>query len=195
MGKTKAGYTGGEIRIIGGRFRSRRVRVLNAPGLRPTSDRMRETVFNWLQHDIAGARCLDLFAGSGALGFEAASRGASEVVMVEQDVRIVTHLNSQSKVLGADNVKIIQEDALRYLAQPEKLAFDIIFLDPPFRTPLLGAVMQRLANSVWLCERTRIYVEQEKETAAIDLPPPFAWYKEKLAGQCAYRLAHCEHSL
>ncbi|TPW17985.1 MAG: methyltransferase, partial [Halothiobacillaceae bacterium] len=122
--------TRNSLRIIGGTWRSRRLEFPTVEQLRPTPDRVRETLFNWLQHRIGGARCLDLFAGSGALGFEALSRGANEVVFVEIDPAAVQALRANAQRLQADNAQIIHEEALRYLAKPAD-PFDIIFLDPP----------------------------------------------------------------
>ena len=132
--KTESHAAGGRnsVRIIGGGWRGRRITFPDVPGLRPTPDRVRETLFNWLQHDIAGARCLDLFAGSGALGLEALSRGAKELVFVEQSVAASRALQEQLARLGAERrSQVVEMGAARYLrgAAP---AFDIVFLDPPF---------------------------------------------------------------
>src|SRR5580765_3370760 len=122
----------GALRIVGGKYRSRMLRVPARPGLRPTPDRVRETLFNWLGQWLDGLACLDLFAGSGALGFEAASRGAARVVMVESDRAAFAALEATRERIGARAVELVQGDALRYLAQGGE-RFDVVFLDPPFR--------------------------------------------------------------
>ena len=121
-----------EVRIIGGQWRRTRLKVLDKPGLRPTPDRVRETLFNWLGQDLRGLRCLDAFAGSGALGFEAASRGAVEVLMLELDPGLATHLRSQAQRLQASQVRVQTGDALAGLRQASAGAWDVVFLDPPF---------------------------------------------------------------
>lgn len=146
----------GRVRIVGGSLRSRLIDVPGRPGLRPTPDRVRETLFNWLGQELDGLACLDLFAGSGALGFEAASRGAARVVMVESDPVAVASLRENRDRLAASRVAIVRSDALSFLdGKPE--IFDVVFLDPPFRQNLLPAVSARLAS--WLSRETRIYVE------------------------------------
>lgn len=120
-----------EVRIIGGTWRSRRIRFADRPGLRPTPDRVRETLFNWLGQDLEGQDCLDLFAGSGALGFEAASRGARRVVMVERDAAAVRALQSSHELLGGDAVEVVRADALEFIKH-HRGRYDVVFLDPPF---------------------------------------------------------------
>lgn len=148
--------TPGKVRIIAGSWRNSRLDVAELPGLRPTPERVRETLFNWLQPRLSGSRCLDLFAGSGALGFEAASRGAGSVVMVERDPTLIRRLNETKSRLRADSVAVVQADALSWLrvAQPP---FDIVFVDPPFAQDLwqqvLPALLPMLANDA------RIHVE------------------------------------
>ncbi len=144
------------VRIIGGVWRSRVIAFPNLPGLRPTPDRVRETLFNWLGQRLDGQRCLDLFAGSGALGFEAASRGAAEVVMVERDARVLSRLREQATRLGADRVRIVAADGLDYLAG-DCGRFDLILLDPPFGSGLLAPVLARAATR--LAAGGRIYAE------------------------------------
>lgn len=148
----------GRIRIIGGQWRSRQLPVPDRPGLRPTPDRLRETLFNWLQDCIQGARCLDLFAGSGALGFEAASRGAARVVLVERDPALARALDAQVNVLQAAQMQVCCSDALQWLNQPQEL-FDIIFLDPPFGTDLLSQSLELIAANAMLRAGGRVYVE------------------------------------
>lgn len=144
------------VRIIGGVWRSRVIDFPNLPGLRPTPDRVRETLFNWLGQRLDGQRCLDLFAGSGALGFEAASRGAAEVVMVERDAQVLARLREQAARLGAAQVRIVAADGLDYLAG-DCGRFDLILLDPPFGAGLLQPALARAATR--LAAGGRIYAE------------------------------------
>ena len=157
----------GSVRIIGGRWRGSKLPVADLVGLRPSTDRVRETLFNWLQASVTGARCLDLFAGSGALGLEAASRGAAHVLLVERERALASALRtSVARFEGAaDNVEIIEADALQWLAQPPSQTFDIVFLDPPFAERLWDSVFAALPG--WLSPAAWIYLE-----SSIDAPPP-----------------------
>lgn len=165
ISKGKPPQRGGasQLRIIGGQWRSRRLPILNASGLRPTPDRVRETLFNWLQFEVQGSRCLDLFAGSGALGLEACSRGANEIILVEKDKKVAQQLQSNLQQLNADlaNIKIINDDALRYLER-EKEPFDIIFLDPPFRKQLLPNILDIIQTQQLLKSGGWLYLEFEQ---------------------------------
>ena len=125
-----------EVRIIGGRWKRSKLPVLEAPGLRPTPDRVRETLFNWLGQDLTGWRCLDAFAGSGALGFEAASRGASEVVLLERDRRVAASLAESARRLGATVLRVECAEAIAWMARSAPGAFDLVFIDPPFDSDL-----------------------------------------------------------
>ena len=175
------------LRIIGGRWRGRRLEIADLPGLRPTADRNRETLFNWLQPVLPGSRCLDLFAGSGALGLEAASRGAERVVLVEQAVPAVRQLREAIRLLQADNVSVWPGDARQFL-RAQSQAFDIIFLDPPFSSGLLTSICEQLEQAGWMAADARIYLEH----AATETPPPLPenWQllREKTAGQVRYAL-------
>jgi 16S rRNA (guanine966-N2)-methyltransferase len=153
----------GRVRIIGGTLRSRVIEVASRPGLRPTPDRVRETLFNWLGQELDGLACLDLFAGSGALGFEAASRGAARVVMVDSDHLAVKSLQENRERLKAAQVEIVQAGALAFLAA-SPLRFDVVFLDPPFRQNLLPDVMAALPKA--LARGARVYVEAPQPVAA-----------------------------
>ena len=161
----------GRVRIIGGRWRGTRLDVVDAPGLRPTSDRVRETLFNWLQPVLPGARVLDLFAGSGALGLESLSRGAAGAVLVEHDPRLAAGLRATvARLQGGEAANVVQGDALAWLhAQPDR-AFDIAFVDPPFDANLWGgvlpALMPKLADEAWL------YIEAPHDAQAA---PPGDW--------------------
>lgn len=176
----------GKLRIIGGKWRSRQLPVLDADGLRPTTDRVRETLFNWLQADIAGSYCLDLFAGSGALGFEAASRGASKVLMLEKSLSVHEMLKQNIKLLEASQVSLLHSDALQYLqalSVDEMAMFDIVFIDPPYRSDLLMPAINLLALSAG----AKVYLEAEKGD---DIMVPQNWQllKDKTAGQVHYCL-------
>lgn len=151
-----------QLRIIGGQWRSRRIPIADVAGLRPTPDRIRETLFNWLQNVVSGARCLDLFAGSGALGFEALSREAAEVVFVEQDVRAFKQLQANVLTLGATQAHLVQADAFNYLQQATP-AFDLIFLDPPFRYALPEKALNLLLERDLFHADAFIYLEHEAE--------------------------------
>ena len=177
-----------ELRIIGGTWRSRKLRFPDAPGLRPTADRVRETLFNWLGQNLEELTCLDLFAGSGALGFEAASRGARRVVMVEQAGEAVQALKSNCDLLAAKaSVQLVQMDARRYL-QGEPETFDVVFLDPPFHMNLLPAVCQMLEVRGWLAAGSRVYLESESDSTLEGLPENWHSLRAKKAGDVAYRL-------
>ena len=135
-----------EVRIIGGRWKRSKLPVADVPGLRPTPDRVRETLFNWLGQDLDGWRCLDAFAGSGALGFEAASRGAAEVVLLERDPVLVASLTATRQRLDAEAVRIERADALQWLARAPAGSFDVVFLDPPFDSSLLAPALVAAAR-------------------------------------------------
>ncbi len=184
--KAKAGN---QLRIIGGRWRSRRLSFPDADGLRPTTDRVRETLFNWLQPAIGGARCLDLFAGSGALGLEALSRGAAECVFVDSSRQVIDSLRHNLQVLDAAGGHTVQAGALDYLATPPQ-PFDIVFLDPPFRRGLLTSCLEALQHG-WLTPNARVYIETERELGEPPLPAGWELLRGKQAGQVAYYLARC----
>jgi 16S rRNA (guanine966-N2)-methyltransferase len=169
----------GKIRIIAGEYRGRRIEVPDRPGLRPTPDRVRETLFNWLGQSLHGLACLDLFAGSGALGFEAASRGAARVVMVEHDRAAFEALKKTRELLRARQVELVQDDAFSYLRK--KQAFDVVFLDPPFRQNALPAVFKQLKGAPGM----RVYVESD---APFTPDEPWRELKRARAGQVSYQL-------
>ncbi|MCW9088715.1 MAG: 16S rRNA (guanine(966)-N(2))-methyltransferase RsmD [Gammaproteobacteria bacterium] len=175
------------LRIIGGEWRGRKLRFADGEGLRPTTDRVRETLFNWLQPVINGTRCLDLFAGSGALGLEALSRGAREVVFVDTNPKAVAALKENLSLLHADNGRVIRSDALNYLSGDEG-RFDVVFIDPPFRRDLLQPALQRLAAGDWLAPGARVYLELESEQGEPELPDGWELLRSKKAGQVAYYL-------
>lgn len=177
-----------QVRIIAGQWRGRKLEFPDSQGLRPTSDRIRETLFNWLAPVLPGAECLDLFAGSGALGFEAASRGAARVVMVEREVDVFQHLREQSARLSATTVEVVNSHANDYLAGTGE-AFDIVFLDPPFgETGLLRSVIHRLSQGQWIKPGGYIYLETGKDDETPQLPENWRSYRHKQAGRVLYQL-------
>ncbi len=176
------------VRIIAGEWRGRHIEFDDAEGLRPTGDRVRETLFNWLQSRICGARCLDLFAGSGALGFEAASRGAATVVMVEQNPQTVARLRRTIAQLDAARVTLRQTSALELLSDTAASEpFDLIFLDPPFATELLQRCLDRLRNWPGLAIGGSCYVEFP-ESAPPRVPDEFGFLRRARAGEVGFGL-------
>ncbi len=176
-----------QVRLIAGQWRGRKLTFPDVDGLRPTGDRIRETLFNWLAPVLPGARCLDLFAGSGALGFEAASRGAAHVVMVEQDSTAFDALQENRILLAADQVEVVRLDALRYLQGPAE-PFEIVFLDPPFGSDCLGEVCVRLQDGGWLADHARIYIETTADRSQPAVPAGWTLLRGRQAGQVAYHL-------
>ena len=178
-----------QVRIIGGQWRSRKIGFPSRPGLRPTPDRVRETLFNWLTPVLPGARVLDLCAGSGVLGLEALSRGAGEALLLESDQEAVEALQHAIAQLAA-NAQVIRMDACRYLdgPVPETRGFDVVFVDPPFDSGLQLDLCELLARPGWLRSGARVYLETNKNTADIQPPPGWNILKEKRTGQVEYRL-------
>ncbi len=159
----------GEVRIIGGLWKRSKLPVPTKPGLRPTPDRVRETLFNWLGSDVQGAHCLDPFAGTGALGFEAASRGATEVRLVEQDSALVAQLQRMQTLLKASMVEVVRGDGLAALKSAQAASLDLIFLDPPFEATWFETALQAATKAL-------------KTEGSIYLEAPIAWSEEALAG-------------
>lgn len=176
-----------ELRIIGGQWRSRKLKFPDAPGLRPTPDRVRETLFNWLRDDVEGARCLDLYAGSGALGFEAASRGAARVVQVESDAAAFKALQQNCAMLDAAVVACVRADVGRFLAGTAE-AFDLVFLDPPFRQGLAARAAEALESRGWLAPGAKIYLETETGANLRGLPSGWRPLRGGTAGEVSYHL-------
>lgn len=178
-----------KVRIGGGEWRSRILRFPEIPGLRPTPDRVRETLFNWLGQELRGQVCLDLFSGSGALGFEALSRGATEVVMVEQAPAVFHALQENAKLLNADRARLQRSDALQFLAHNQH-RFDIIFLDPPFAQGWLQKLLPQLASH--LTKDGVVYAEAE-----IALKDDAYWQviKQRKAGKVFYHLLKSRHGI
>ena len=183
----------GRVRVIGGRWRGRRLHVPDLPGLRPTPDRVRETLFNWLAPVIEGAVCLDLFAGSGALGFEAASRGAGRVVMVEENERAVAGIRALAAEwgaagLGAAGLEVHRAEALAWLRRASG-SFDIVFLDPPFQRGLLAPACALLESRGLLVPGGHVYLESEAAVDEATLPAGWEVVRSGKAGEVRYHLA------
>ena len=178
----------GRLRIVAGNWRSRLLDVAEVPGLRPTSQRIRETLFNWLATRLPGARCLDLFAGTGALGLEALSRGAREVVFVERAALAVTTLEKNTAALEAVGATVLQMDAEIYLSRDHGAGFDIVFLDPPFGDDRLGELCRLLEQQHVLAPDARVYLEQDKLKPEVELPQGWRTLKNKTAGNVRYML-------
>jgi 16S rRNA (guanine966-N2)-methyltransferase len=180
----------GEIRIIGGEWRGRKLHFPQAAALRPTPDRVRETVFNWLQFDIAGTRCLDLFAGSGALGFEALSRGAAEVVFVEREPAVAAAIRNSLDRLRCDRGRVEQQDAFEFLkVTPARQPFDVVFLDPPYDERWLERACDVLERGAWLAPAALVYLEDAAVRGEPRLPPGWVLLRSKKAGDVGYHLA------
>jgi 16S rRNA (guanine966-N2)-methyltransferase len=176
------------LRIIGGSWRGRRLRFPPSPEIRPTPDRVRETLFNWLAGRVSGARCLDLFAGSGALGLEALSRGAAHVTFVERDAHAARELDARLAQWGAsERARVVAMDARRFLAGPAQV-FDIAFLDPPFASELVEVAAALLERAGWLSSGALIYVERAAQSPAPRLPVGWTPLRAKRAGEVEYHL-------
>jgi len=189
---TRRSGAAGELRIVGGEWRGRKIRFPPVPAIRPTPDRVRETLFNWLQPVIAGSRCLDLYAGSGALGLEALSRGAAQVVFVDVDATVARHLHTTLESLGCTRGRVVRSDAGRFLGSADERAggpFDVVFLDPPFAEPVLGGVCAELERGGWLAPNARIYLEAPAAAGEPGLPAGWALLRSKRAGEVGYHLA------
>ena len=177
-----------QLRIIGGQWRGRKLSFPGIDGLRPTGDRIRETLFNWLAPTIAGSRCLDLFAGSGALGLEALSRGAAASVLVERDTQAAAQLRANLALLQANQGQLVQVDVLTWLARGNSGApFDIVFIDPPFQLNLWQVVIDALEAGGWLADDAAIYIESGRATP-FTVPQHWHLHRDKQAGQVSYRL-------
>lgn len=176
------------LRIIGGEWRGRKIRFPPVQAIRPTPDRVRETLFNWLQGVTPGSRCLDLYAGSGALGLEALSRGAAEVVFVDVEPAVVRHIGDTLHDLGCDRGRAIRAGAAGFLSQPAT-PFDVIFLDPPFAEPVVADICQRIESGGWLREGGLAYIESPSAAGEPVLPSGWTLLKSRRAGEVGYHLA------
>jgi 16S rRNA (guanine966-N2)-methyltransferase len=186
--------TNNQLRIIAGLWRGRKLNFPDVEGLRPTGDRIRETLFNWLAPEIQGSRCLDLFAGSGALGIEALSRGAIISVMVERDAKAAAQLKSNLDTLKTEAGRVIVADALGLLQKGNADApYHIVFIDPPFQLNLWQAVIEALEAGNWLADNATIYIESGREN---EFSPPINWqlHRDKHTGAVSYRLFYREQS-
>ncbi len=185
-----AGEGANRVRIVGGVHRGRKIAFPDAAGLRPTGDRVRETLFNWLAPVLPGCRCLDLFAGSGVLGIEAASRGAGEVVLVESAPRVARALRETIDALKlGGQVRLVEGDALNWLATAAPLPFDVVFLDPPFAAGLLAEAAAALERGGWLAEGALVYLERAQAPGPWPVPAHWEVVRDKRAGQVSYALA------
>lgn len=175
------------VRIISGVWRGRRLQVADVPGLRPTGDRSRETLFNWLQPWISGADCADLFAGTGALGFEAASRGANSVLMIEKDPRAQKVLALSIEQLHAEQVNLQPGGAMRSIEEIKADSFDVVFVDPPFDSNLGGLVLERLDKNACVRHGGFVYVESPAST---QIPAPDGWsvWRDQQIGEVRMQL-------
>ncbi len=178
----------GQLRIIGGEWRSRKLTILDAEGLRPTPDRVRETLFNWLAPYIEGASVLDLFAGSGALSLEALSRGASHATLLDVNVPVINHLKKQIQLLNCQKATLLNQSALLFLDQPITQTFDLVFLDPPFGKAMLEPCCKLLVDNKWLTDDAWVYTESELSPSQLVMPRDWTAYREKKAGQVYYTL-------
>jgi 16S rRNA (guanine966-N2)-methyltransferase len=179
----------GLVRIIGGEWRGRKLYFPQHEQLRPTPDRVRETVFNWLQFELPGRRCLDLFAGSGALGLEALSRGAAQVVFVERDPGSARAIAATLATLGCERGQVEREDAFAYLRRSPPQPFEVVFLDPPYGEDWLAPACEALEQGGWLAPDSLIYLESPAERAAPRLPAGWTLTRSKRAGDVGYHLA------
>ena len=177
-----------EIRIIGGGLRGRRIKVLSAPGLRPTTDRIRETVFNWLMFREGLERSVDVFAGTGAMSFEAVSRGVGHALMIEKNPANARMIREEALKLIPGKAEVITADALVHLRQRPGRPYDLAFLDPPFECGLLAPAAKLLSENGWLRDGALVYAEAESPEVFEDLPESFVMLKESHAGQVSYRL-------
>lgn len=182
---TSRNRASGQVRIISGIWRGRKLPVVYAEGLRPTTDRTKETLFNWLMADIRSARCLDAFAGSGSLGFEALSRGAKEVVFVEKDKLAAKTLSNNAKTLGI-NASVVCSDSTAYLQQQSE-PFDLVFIDPPFQCGLVEPILKVLLNKQRLNNNALVYIEHEAKLK-LERYPELTLLKEKSTAQFRYAL-------
>jgi 16S rRNA (guanine966-N2)-methyltransferase len=178
----------GRLRIVAGNWRSRLLDIADVEGLRPTSERVRETLFNWLAPHIQGARCLDAYAGTGALGLEALSRGAASVVFVEKSPVAAKQLRRNIDVLDAQGATVLQQDALGYLRGGAGGPFDVVFLDPPFADDLVEETCRLLDQHDLLADDARVYIELPKIGVGAQLPTGWQVQKDKTAGNVRYML-------
>jgi len=189
--KQKRGARGspsGRLRIVAGKWRGRLLPVADSPGLRPTAGRIRETLFNWLAPVVEGTRCLDLFAGTGALGLEALSRGAAQTVFVENSGSVVRDLRARIDDLNATGAAVVEADAMAWLKNETPARFDIVFLDPPFAADQYAELCRLLAERHWLADGALVYLEQARSQSLPALPAGWTVSREQVAGNVRYSL-------
>jgi 16S rRNA (guanine966-N2)-methyltransferase len=180
------------VRIVAGKWRGRFLPVSDVLQLRPTPERVRETLFNWLAPRIEGSRCLDLFAGTGVLGLEALSRGAAAAVLVERDAAAVDALRKSAALLGAAAATVVAGDAFGFLRRAAPMPMDIVFLDPPFADGAETELFALLGSGNWLAPRASVYLEQDAARSLPVLPDGWAMRREKKAGNVRYLLVDAE---
>ena len=186
--KSRKPIKGGFIRLISGKWRGKKLPVKDIEGLRPTTDRTKETLFNWLMHDINDSNCLDCFSGSGSLAFEALSRFANKVTLLEKDKSVVKQLQENLVALEVTNAEVIATDSIQYLSQIATEQYNIVFIDPPFNKNLVQPCCDALQQNNYLAEDALIYIEREVELNNLSLPASWTLLKEKSTGQVTYQL-------
>lgn len=186
--KSRKPTNDGFIRLISGQWRGKKLPVKDKQGLRPTTDRTKETLFNWLMHDIRNANCLDCFSGSGSLGFEALSRYSKYCTFLELDKQVAKQLQTNIDTLKIDNAKVIQGNSLKYLSLPAPLQYDVVFVDPPFSLGLAQPCIEQLESNGYLADECLIYIEVENSLSTLQIPDNWKLLKEKTSGQVRYQL-------
>ncbi len=186
--KSRKSIKDGFIRLISGKWRGKKLPVRDKEGLRPTTDRIKETLFNWLMHDVRDANCLDCFSGSGSLAFEALSRFAKNATLLERDKHVAQQLRENLKTLKVDNAIVVETDSINYLKQIAQQQFDIVFVDPPFNKGLVQPCCAALEENCYLAAHALIYIEMEVQLSDLELPRSWQLLKEKTTGQVAYQL-------
>lgn len=186
--KSKKPIKSGFIRLISGKWRGKKLPVIDKEGLRPTTDRNKETLFNWLMHDIRDANCLDCFSGSGSLAFEALSRFAQHATLLERDAQAASQLQANLHTLQVTNANVITTDCLQFLAQEAQQTFNIVFIDPPFMQNLVQPCCELLEKKGHLSENALIYIETEANLTNCSLPKNWQLIKEKSTGQVSFQL-------
>lgn len=185
--KQKSRKNWNQIRIIGGTLRARKITFPDRPGLRPTPDRVRETLFNWLAPMITTAHCLDLFSGSGALGFEALSRGARHVTFIDREALVVSTIKQQLDLFALTHASVYQANIPQQIPSPTE-PYNLIFMDPPFEQNLIAITSDWLEQQNWLANELWIYVEAEAELSPLPVPSSWQLIRHKTAGKVAYYL-------
>ena len=186
--KSKKMAKDGFIRLISGKWRGKKLAVKDKEGLRPTTDRTKETLFNWLMHDIRDANCLDCFSGSGSLSFEALSRYAQSATLLERDKSVAEQLRENLKTLKVDNANIVETDSIHYLQQAATQTYDIVFIDPPFDKGLVQPCCVALEKNGYLAAQAIIYIEVEAQLQDLKIPENWKLLKQKSTGQVSYQL-------